>query len=92
MSAAKVTVRKSQGAMHAYDVFRGDTHLGIVYPRETTKTGFKRGYCVGQVPVTGWFFRAARPEGLAPEEGRTDHGPRWRTRKAAVFALSEVST
>jgi hypothetical protein len=76
-------------------VTRDGVRVGIVYRKETTKTGFRRGYCVGQVPVTRWFWKldgGFEQDGLTRE---TRFGafsvPGWPTRGTAFAAMIEAT-
>ena len=57
------------GVTSAAEVLADGRRIGIVYRRETVKTGFKHGYCVGQVPCFRWFFQV---EGVGREQDGRD--------------------
>jgi len=67
----------------------GETPLGSVEKRETTKTGFKRGRCIGQVRCQRYF--AITPDGkkLAGEPSIGGSCIGFSTRKDAGIALWE---
>jgi hypothetical protein len=87
-----VKLRKvERDGRRGHDVVVDDAVIGFVYSRESSKTGFRRGYCVGQVSCKGWFYRRAILGGeFGTEVGAGDlWGPRFRTRAMAVGALIE---
>lgn len=64
-----------------------ETVIAFVYQRETSKTGFKNGRCVGQVTCDAWFYTVP---GSTTEYGRSRRGmgePRWFSRKALLRDL-----
>lgn len=64
------------------------TYLGSVERRETTETGFRGGYCVGQVECVRWFART--PDGkVLPDRWHSD-GKHFTTRAAAADALRVI--
>lgn len=78
---------KAREADRAYLVLRGDKVLGHIEQVESTKTGFRRGYCIGQVPCKVW--RAYDVNGKRTKEPR-DLGGFSRghsTRQAAAESL-----
>jgi hypothetical protein len=58
-------VPQKDGAYKVFDDSPGlsATFYGWVERRQTTKTGFKRGRCVGQVPCKRWFAHRDTPGG-----------------------------
>lgn len=77
-------------ATSAFAVRRDGADLGFVYRRDTTKTGFRRGYCVGQVRDTRWFWCAAderENDGTGPRGFTLRRG--WATRADALAAMME---
>ena len=64
--------------------------VGRVQRRDTTKTGFKRGRCVGQVPVKRWFAWNAMGSRIGPTWSGLGRTAGFRTRNEAVQALVEV--
>lgn len=77
------TDETARGGFPIYAVIHDHQTIGTVYKVETTKTGFRRGRCVGQVPCTLW--RAKTADGRELPERRGFHG--FRSRKDAAQAL-----
>jgi hypothetical protein len=92
-SENKVRLQKSEhNGRPAHDVLVNGERVGVVYWRESSKTGFRSGRCVGQVACKAWFYKRVLPDGgLSSEEGyrSSGWGPRFRTRAAAVKELVE---
>ena len=84
----KTTTRRAVLVEHAV-LDENGVEVASLYQRMTTKTGFKRGLCVGQVPVKAWFFELS---GQRKEHGGSEFGmgPKHRTRQSALEALEGV--
>lgn len=74
-------------ALKAYQVLGDGIDLGRVEQVETTKTGFRFGRCIGQVPCKAWraYFRGKRLEGRKDWASGSDRG--FLTRAEAVEAI-----
>lgn len=78
----KVSVKKDG------KVYAGDKHIGSVEAYEGSRTGYRRGYCVGQVACTKW--RAEDVTGKRVPSGYDMGAERgWARRADAVAALVE---
>lgn len=83
---AKPTVRRNG------QVFIGDVYIGLVESYESTRTGFRRGFCVGQVPCQRWNAFDANGVKLPGVKDAIFGSPRgWLSRKDAVQALAELA-
>ena len=78
---------ESPGAITEYAVLEENgAEVARLYRKETTKTGFRYGRCVGQVPCKAWFVRLHQ-DGRIYGRRTGFGGPRWSTRQAALDAL-----
>lgn len=87
MKTKQIKPPQTDRATSEYAVLDDDgNEVARVYRKPTTKVGFKRGYCIGQVPCFGWF---ARVRG-GPELGQGRMNPKWRTKKMALAGVVVV--
>ncbi len=84
MLKLKKTEPTGHGHTTEYLVLVDGEEWGRIYRRETSRTGYRRGYCVGQVTCHAWFYRQSGGR----EVGRSRFGePEFRTRKVALADL-----
>lgn len=80
---AKVSVKKDG------KVYVGDKHIGSVESYECSRTGYRRGLCIGQVKCTRWWAYDAADKRIP--SGRFNMGVAcgWDRRADAVDALTK---
>jgi hypothetical protein len=83
----KVTEPTVNRAKAEFLVEKDGVVIARLFQREASKTGFKKGRCIGQVKVDGWFFILETAPGVHGNSEGFSGGPKWRTRKAAFDAL-----
>ena len=81
------THKKTAQGHLIWQVLVGDSVIGTVYKHDGSKTGFRQGRCVGQVPHTSWICR---------DNHNTEHRnynrmgtSGWRTKRLAAEYLKE---
>jgi hypothetical protein len=86
MDATKMKFRKIAGVRAdlttAYTVNVGDTFIGTVESERSTKTGFRHGRCVGQVPCWRWMAKDAQGVSLDRASGFMGKGSQSRYQAA----------
>lgn len=82
----KATEDVNGRALKAYQVIGDGVEIGKVEQVETTKTGFRHGRCVGQVPCKAW---RAYSKGKRIESPKDERG--FRTRAEAVEAIVKAA-
>ena len=74
-------------------VYLGDKCIGRVEQREGTKTGFRFGKCVGQVPTKVWSAYDAKGKRIdEPKDWASGFARGFSTRKDAAEALLAASS